>query len=124
MEKPLQSVCQRNALRRTYIGANPHDLAFDNLKIEHFKLEQLWNVLTVFDTPECVQLTPLYLEILGIMKKRCNLRVPVRGYHKPGREDLRQYTYCAKHCFDKHRLRRLFRYSNFYLLSFYHILCS
>ena len=44
-----------------YIDANPHILAFHNLKTERFKLEKQWTALTVFDALEHGQLIPPYL---------------------------------------------------------------
>lgn len=37
-------------------------------------------------------------EVYGVKNKQHNLSVPFEGYHKQRCEDLRQYTYYAKHC--------------------------
>jgi len=71
-------VCQRNAWRSTYIDTNPHMLACDNLKTEHFKLEQQWTALTVFDALEHGQLGNIrrYEQVIQVTQlERSSLRL-------------------------------------------------
>ena len=63
--------------------------------------------MTVVPTPELVQLTDLYLETQGVLEQAIQLDCSILR-----REDLRQYTYCAKCCSGKQIAKAL------HLLSF------
>ena len=63
----------------------------------------------------CVRTCPADSPLLGKHKEFRTIdatrRVPFQDRHNSRLEDLRQCTYYAKYCPDKHGLRRLFHYS-------------